>query len=284
MAMKTIRKDWPRVRQYVKAGNTYYQVDLRRKHYQGPRWKNFTDRSAALKYAGDIGEKVAKDGLSSISVVGSDPRVQAWSEQFAIYGKTIEQAVDVALAVFEKERKVKESPYMADLLSLWIDDKCTGLKKLRPRTLKSIRNMANMFKTDFGMTRMKEIDEAGVEAYLAGKNVSDQTQRNICSHLGQFFNWSIRKKYHDQNPADGIEIDINRGSPGFSTVEQRETLMQQAMKEEHQPMTAYFAGNGAPSRKPRNTSPTTAIISSSPAACTFPNRRKPNARMPREPD
>jgi hypothetical protein len=25
--MKTIREDWPRVRQYVKAGNTYFSVD-----------------------------------------------------------------------------------------------------------------------------------------------------------------------------------------------------------------------------------------------------------------
>jgi hypothetical protein len=43
--MKTIRKEWPRVRQYVKAGNTYFHVDLRRKHYQGQKWKNFNSRA-----------------------------------------------------------------------------------------------------------------------------------------------------------------------------------------------------------------------------------------------
>ena len=48
--MKTIRKDWPRVRQYVKGGNFYYQVDLRRKHHRGQKWRNFTTRDEALHY------------------------------------------------------------------------------------------------------------------------------------------------------------------------------------------------------------------------------------------
>ena len=216
-------------------------MDLRRKHYQGPKWKNFTDRQAALKYAAETGEKVAKDGVSSISVIGSDPRIQAWSEQFAIYGKTLEEAVDAALAVFERDRKVKESPYMAELLSLWVDDKRTGLKTLRPKTLKSIRNMANMFKTDFGMTRMKEIDQSRVEDYLKAKAVSDQTRENVRNYLAQFFNWSIKKRYHDQNPAEAIEIEVNRGSPGFFQVEDCEAMMKEALKPEHRPLTAYLA-------------------------------------------
>jgi integrase len=239
--MKTIRKDYPRVRQYVKSGNTYFQVDLRRKHYQGPKWKNFTDRQAALKYASDVAEKVSKDGLTSISAVGTDPRISAWTEQFAIYDKTLEDAISVALAVFEKERKVKESPFMAELLTLWIDDKTTGLRKLRPRSLKTIRNMANIYKTDFGMVRIKEIDQQRIEDYLKGKDVSDQYRENIRNYLSQFFNWCIKKKYHNQNPAEEIEIEVNRGSPGFFTVQQCEAMMTAAMKDEHRAMTAYFA-------------------------------------------
>jgi len=239
--MKTIRIDWPKVRQYVKTGNTYFQVDLRRKHYQGPRWKNFTDRQKALKYASEIAEKVAKQGLSNISVVGKDPRIAAWSEQLAMYDKTIEQAIEAALTTFEKERQVKESPHISELLSVWVNDKTSGLKKLRPRSLKSIRNMADMFKADFGMVRIKEIDQAKIEDYLAKKDVSDQRRENIRNYLSQFFNWSIKKKYHDQNPAEGIEIEISRGSPGFFSVEQCIAVMRQSMKKEHRSMTAYVA-------------------------------------------
>ena len=108
--MKTIRKDWPRVRQYVKAGNTYFQVDLRRKHYQGQKFKNFTSRDKALEFASDLGKKVAKSGVDSIRSVEEGDRVKAWSEQCALYGKTVEQAIEAALAVWGKERKVMESP------------------------------------------------------------------------------------------------------------------------------------------------------------------------------
>ena len=114
--MKTIRKEWPRVRQQVKAGRyTYYVVDLRRKHYQGQEFKNFTSRDKALEYAADIGKKVAKSGVDSIRAVEEGDRVKAWGEQCSLYGKTVEQAIEAALAVWGKERKVMESPFMAEL-------------------------------------------------------------------------------------------------------------------------------------------------------------------------
>jgi len=186
--MKTIRKDWPRVRSYVKGGNTYYQVDLRRKHYKGQKWRNFTSRDEALKFATATGDKIAKQGLNSLTVETEDKRVKAWAEQCAIYGKSIEDAITVALGVFEKQRKVKESPYMAELLTVWVDDKVTNeLKPLRPKTIKSIRNMAEMFKNDFGMSRMKEIDSDRIERYLKDKDVSNQTRKNLLSYLRQPF-------------------------------------------------------------------------------------------------
>ena len=89
---ENLRKDWPRVRQQVKAGNTYFSVDLRRKHYHGPKWKNFTSRDKSLEYASEIGKKVAKPGIYSIQTSQGDDRLKAWGEQCAVYGKTVEQA------------------------------------------------------------------------------------------------------------------------------------------------------------------------------------------------
>jgi len=165
--MKTIRKEWPRVRLYVKAGHNYFQVDLRRKHYQGQKWKNFTSRDKALEFASDLGKKVAKSGLDSIRAVEEGGRVKAWGEQCAVYDRTLEQAVETALLVWEKERKVLESPFMSELLSVWMLDKIENpLKPLRQRTEASIRFMANTFKADFKDAKIKEIDQARVERYL----------------------------------------------------------------------------------------------------------------------
>jgi len=239
--MKTIRKEWPRVRQYVKAGNTYFSVDLRRKHYQGKKWKNFTSRDKALEFASDIGKKVAKSGVDSIRAVEEGDRVKAWAEQCIRYGKTIEQAMETALVVWEKERKVMESSFISELLTVWLLDKMENpLKPLRPRTLKSLRFMANTFKADFTDAKIKEIDQARIEKYLGDKDVSNQTRKNLRNYLGQFFNWAIRKGHCDKNPVMGIEIHVQNGVPEFFTVEQCVSLLKQIRKEENDPMRAYF--------------------------------------------
>jgi hypothetical protein len=82
----------------------YFVVDLRRKHYIGPsfKWYKKSDREAWFKFAREVGEKVNKGGVSSISVLGVDPRVVAWTEQFAICNKTQEEGINRGLAEFEK--------------------------------------------------------------------------------------------------------------------------------------------------------------------------------------
>ena len=240
--MKTIRKDWPRVRRHVKAGKyAYYVVDLRRKHYQGPKWKNFTSRDEALEYASEIGKKVAKSGIYSIHATQGDDRLKAWGEQCAVYGKTVEQAIETAVSVWEQHRKVKESPFMAELLNNWMLDKVENeLKPLRPRSEKSIRWMTNTFQADFGTARIKEIDQARIEQYLREKDVSNQTRKNFRNYLGQFFNWAIRKGHYDKNPVKDIEITVQGGVPKFFTVEQCVAILKEVLKEENAPVRAYF--------------------------------------------
>ncbi len=239
--MKTIRKDWPKVSQYVKAGNTYFSVDLRRRHYRGQKWKNFTSRDEALKFAADLGKKVAKSGIDSIQAVHEGDRVKAWGEQCALYGKTVEQAIDTALKLWEQERKIKESPFMSELLSLWMLDKIENpLKPLRPRTLKSIRFMANTFKADFKDARIKQIDRARLEKYLRGKDVSNQTRKNLRNYLGQFFNWAIRNGHCEKNPVEQIQVHVQNGVPEYFKIEQCVSILQELLKEEHASVKAYF--------------------------------------------
>jgi hypothetical protein len=239
--MKTIRKDWPRVRQYVKAGSTYFHVDLRRKHYQGQKFKNFTSRDKALEFASDIGKKVAKSGVDSIRAVGEGDRVKAWGEQCALYGKTVEQAIETALAVWGKERKVMESPFMAELLNVWMPDKIENpLKPLRPRSQQAIRVMANAFKAEFKEARIKEINQTRIERYLLQKGIGNQTRENRRNYLNQFYNWAIRKGHCEKNVVEGIEIHVQNGVPAFFTLEQCVALLKEILKESNDPIRAYF--------------------------------------------
>ncbi len=239
--MKTIRKVWPRVRSFVKSGNTYFSVDMRRKHYAGPKFKGFNNKDDAVKYASDFAEKVAKTGLDNLGTVQDGQRLKAWAEQCAVYGKTLEQAMEVALASFAREQEVKDSHYMAELLNVWLDDKITGLKKLRPASIDGIREMSNRFKADFGTARIKEIDVERIENYLKAQNISDQSRLNLCRYLQQFFNWCIRKGYyHATNPAEQVkrEIHVVKSPPAFFTVDQCQALLTTASQSDHRALLA----------------------------------------------
>ncbi|MHC1765880.1 MAG: tyrosine-type recombinase/integrase [Verrucomicrobiia bacterium] len=242
--MKLIRKDWPKVRVRIKHGRTYYEMDLRRKGYVGPKWRSFTDRKKALEQASGIAAKVGEKGLNSISITDVElaKRLTGWTEQCAVYGFGVEDAVKTAVVVWEKERQTKESPFIAELLTVWVDDKTTNtLKPLRPRSIKTIRNMAEVFKAEFGFARVKEITQERVEQFLSKKDCSNQFKENLRNYLCQFFNWAKAKRYHNENPAENIEISVVREPPKFFTVDQCERIMAAAMKPENRTGTAYFA-------------------------------------------
>src|SRR5689334_6706337 len=122
--MKVIRKDWPKVRVRIKHGLTYYELDLRRKGYVGPKWRSFTDPKKAKEEAARIAAQVNEGGLNSISIVdvAVAKRITAWTEQCAVYGHTVDEAISVALGTWEKERQTKESPFISELLTCWVHD------------------------------------------------------------------------------------------------------------------------------------------------------------------
>jgi hypothetical protein len=98
---KLIRKEFPKVRQLRRRGNTYYAVDLRRKFWIGPKWKYFTTRDDALKYAVEVAASVQSNGVPSVAkniANLEDEKLIRWNEQLGAHGKTIEDAVEFMLA------------------------------------------------------------------------------------------------------------------------------------------------------------------------------------------
>jgi hypothetical protein len=238
--MKPIRKEYPSIRAYVKSGQTYFRVDLRRKHHIGPKTKQFTDRQTAIEFAQGIGDQATKEGLNSIAKHGTDARIAVWEEQLGVFGRTVEEAMELALKHYTAEKTKMETPFVGELVTVWIDDKITNpLKPLRKRSIESIRAMGALFKTDFGIKRVAEISPAFVDTYIKGKDVSNQTRQNIMAYLSQFFNWCIKKNYTTvKNPTVGIEIEVANGLPKFYTVEQCTEIMKAVLKDTQ--VTPYF--------------------------------------------
>lgn len=237
--MKLIRTEYPRVRQYVKSGNLYFAVDLRRKNHQGRKFKNFTKRQDALDYASKIGEQVSLKGIQSIAE--SDPRIKGWQEQCAIYNHTLDDAVALALEHWDAEQRQKTIPLIPQLCEKWIHDKLHDtLKPLRPRTLDSIQTAGNKFARDFATAKITDLQREDVELYLNKMETSNQYKKNIKNYLGQFYNWCIRKGYCEKNPCENIVIGVVHDEVGFYTVEQVKTMLDICKRDENKHMLPYF--------------------------------------------
>lgn len=238
--MKLLRIEWPKVRVQVKNGNDYFMVDMRRAHYQGQKWRCFNNRAKALKFASGIGSKVSKSGLDSLLV--TDPRLRAWTEQASLYGKTLDQIVALGFEAAAKERMVKESHFVAELLSVWLDDRITDkLKPLRKKSLSGLRSYVNIFKQDFGTLRVKELTRDYIEDYLSNEEVSNITRKNRKNYLGQFLNWCMVKGYHHENPCKLITVSVQSGQVKLFTVDQCQEIMNKVCQEENKHLIPYFA-------------------------------------------
>jgi integrase len=240
----TIRKQYPPIRTYDKSGQTYYRVDLRGKHYSGTvKTKQFTDRAEAEKFAEDWAANILKKGFDSVQAVNS-PRLIELEKQCALFGYTPEDAVKVACNVWFEEKAIKLSPLMSELLDKWVQDRETGIKKIREASKKAIKNYAGLFKQYFGALRIKEVTIEKVEAYLKSREMSQQTKKNNLRYLQNFFNWANHRNYYQ-----GInvakywlkEIVIERRTAEYYTVNECEQILREAMRPENQRIVSYFA-------------------------------------------
>ncbi len=174
-------------------------------------------------------------------------RLKAWGEQCALVGKTLEEVVEFGIGHFRAEAEKAVSPFASELLTLWVDDKATGLKKkLRPKTVKGIRSAANLMKIHFGDHRIAQIDKAKLEEWIEAEGISPQTAKNRRGYVQQFFNWVIPRYWQGGNPAANLEpISVERPTPGFYTVAQCARILQEAEKVEGLPpyiALCLFAG------------------------------------------
>lgn len=218
---------------------------MRRKGYTEQPFKDFSTADKAKTFASDVvGEGIPE--LNATLLLNN--REVAYMEQHCgVYGKTLKDAVKLATSIWAKEKEVGNSPFVSELLTLWIDYKKTGVKHLRKKSISTMSNCANVLKKHFGHKRVLEISEDSIEEFLINRKdknnvgISTTTKKYYARYLQNFFNWCIRKKHCVENPANHWvrEIQIPKTTVSFYTVEQCQKIMNEAVKVEA--ITAYFA-------------------------------------------
>lgn len=133
---KLVRKTWPKIRVIVVKGETYYQVDARRKGTNGTR-EAFSSLKSAQTRAAEIEADFNELGVDGLSLP-LEVRASAFkaTQVLAKFGKGIDDAVYFYLKHLMDKQEALKSQTIELLCDEWVKDKKKGMEhQLRKRTL-----------------------------------------------------------------------------------------------------------------------------------------------------
>lgn len=224
---EVIRKTWPKIRVVVVKGDTFYQVDGRKKGTKGKR-KHFSTKAEAEDRAREIEADFRLEGVEGLAL-SAELRVEALKADNKLrpHGKAIMDAVSFYVSHLEAEEKKKQSQTIHTLAEQWLQNKKSKLAKgeLRARTVTDIGGTAKILQKQWGALRIAEMTTDHFAQYLDGKEVTLQTEDNIRSQFSQFFNWCIFKGYTHENPLKKIEVKLPTKDVQILTVAGAQALM-----------------------------------------------------------
>jgi integrase len=204
---EVIRKTWPKIRVVVIKGDTFYQVDGRKKGTKGKR-EHFSTKAEAEDRAREIEADFRMEGVEGLAL-SAELRVEALKAETKLkpHGKTVMDAVNFYVAHLEAERKKQESATIHALTDEWHKAKKAQLAKgiLRDRTVSDIKATAGVLQKQFGALRIAEMTTAHFQKYFNVRQITQQTSNNNRSQFSQFFNWCISEGYTNENPLKKIK-------------------------------------------------------------------------------
>jgi integrase len=204
---RLIRKDWPRVRRVTVRGQERFIVDGR-PHKERRFFKN--EQDAAVQ-ADVWARERTNQGIEALSFP-TELRMEAIkaTKRLSEYGKKIGDAVEHYVRWLDEERQ-KHAALLVDVcLDEWIRSKEAEFKAghLRPTTIQELRSRSKFFQAAFGRQRIRDIDEAAIETFLAPLPHAPRGKFNIRLKLSQFLNYCRRRKWIKSNPAELIQVRV----------------------------------------------------------------------------
>lgn len=237
---KLVRKTWPKIRVVIVKGETFYQVDARRKGTIGKR-ETFSSLKSAQSRASEIEadfQELGSDGLAlPLEVRASAAKA---TRILAPYDKTIDEAVSFYLAHLLAKEEAAKSQTVEFLSDEWVVAKKNSIeKKLRKRTLEDIAIAAKQLKAAFAGLRILEVTPKHISDYVAKIEGSNQTRYNTTNRFKQFFNWCIKEGYLTTNPVK-LEIEVEEHDPIILTVKETDRLIR-LCEAEYKDLLLYHA-------------------------------------------
>lgn len=223
--MKTIRKQFPKIRTYLLRQKRRYEVDARGKGW-GRRFY-FTDRPSAVSKAQELAALVEAQPLTTLPAEIQKPDL-----------------LQRLLSLLENQpapTATTTGRCFPELLDEWVqarrDDK---FKPLRHRSFQSIRMACHRFKELFGRLPLSALSRERVEAVFTRQDWSQQSLKNYRSYLSQFFNWSIRRGLATTNPLQHLQVATVHRTVEVYSLEQVRTLLAKVQEPEFVGLVPYL--------------------------------------------
>ncbi|NBO22821.1 hypothetical protein EBU94_05715 [bacterium] len=246
--MKVLRKDYPRVRETMKSGRKYYEVDCRKSGWVGKPRITFSSRDDALNKAKEIGklfQTEGVDGLNGKTKSLDTKRFDVLENQLSVHGKTLEDAVAHYLEYLQQTPPTTAT--IDRLTERWF--KCVSNdknKNNRQRTIIDLRSFSKQFGIDFKDILITEATRNLVSEKINklrkkdGKEISQQTRKNYLSKAKQFFNWCVSEELISSNPISLEKVRVDQRIPKAYSVEESTKILRHLKNEEYKCLIPYI--------------------------------------------
>jgi integrase len=229
-AMKTaeILEIWPRIRPITVRGEKYFQVDARRVGTNGKR-EAFKTLELAGKRADQLAKLYDTSGLEGLAFP-SELRAEALTARKLLEvfpGKTLIMAAEHFREHLLSLQARETSATVVSLAEQWVADKTsTKTKKLRPDTIKGIKQGKRILIELFPSARVSEVVTADIQNYLDKLPVGITRKHNIKVIMSQFFNWCVEKDHIKINPSTRIDFSLEEKDVTIFTPDQAKDLLE----------------------------------------------------------
>ena len=217
-----VRQNFPRVRSVIKNGETYWVCDSRSKKLRDGKIQWFATQANAIARHDEILSRLRtgttltdaeaalfikyRTAYAQLPLLKDDKQVLSKIETVLENG--------LANAIKGNERK-EEKPTLETLANLWVSAKERGDNgKVRPATLKEIRQTAKIITENWGQNRYATLKKQDIQTFINELETTHlTTKRNWKTRIGGFCSWCVDFGHAENrgNPAKGITIKV--GTP-----------------------------------------------------------------------
>lgn len=237
---RTLRKEFPRVLQYLRQGRTIYVVDCRSRLYGTKKRHVRATESKALKLHSEIREKlrVAAKPIAESSCL---PNLTAALKKLEANGGSLHEAVEFWIKQRALEVEQSLQPTVECLCKEWMAGKLDNtLNKISEKTAAEIRSYGGWIVRIWGGRKVAEITDKEIEKTLENIEVQNITKRQYLRYLKMFLKWVMeRKRLISELPTKFIEIKVAPKPIRIYPPQQIQTMWQ-IVSSEFQELKSWF--------------------------------------------